>query len=121
MDSVIVNITLEMSNMTNWELELMRYGVPRETAKIFIEYHTQNRKVWTEFERKTLDAISRREKVGAKYIIEQIRKESELPNDSGLKVNNNFAPYYARIFSIKYPQHEKYFLLKELHGLRAAA
>lgn len=65
--------------------------------------------VWVEFQRITLDLIQRGKKAGAIDVLGRIRWEAEIEGGKDYKCNNNFAPYLARIFAAKYPQHSNYF------------
>lgn len=75
-----------------------------EQRKEFLNYHKENKLVWTAFEHHATHAMMRGVKVGAMAVINRIRWESEIEKPEGqqYKINNNYAPYYARIYNAKY-------------------
>jgi len=46
--------------------------------------------------------------LSAKRIFERIRWESDVSGNDGYKVNNNYTPFYARMFEQKYPDAPKF-------------
>jgi len=78
----------------------------------FKTFHLANPAVWTLFQRFTFDAINAgRENYSAYAIFERIRWHTEIDtrDQDGLKLNNNFRPYYSRMFHVAYPQHNGFF------------
>jgi hypothetical protein len=56
-----------------------------------------------------------RRQIGSKYIFEQMRYEYTFrSNNDPFKVNNNFAPMYARKFVLEHPQYGNLFKFKPL-------
>lgn len=91
--------------------------VENEKERKFLDYHKENPHIYELFKRYALVAIeSGRTRFGANSIIERIRWYSsvESEDDFGFKINNNHAPYYARLFVGQYPQHSKFFSLRNL-------
>lgn len=87
----------------------------------FQEYHEINPHIYDEFKRYTMDLINMgRDHYGAKGIIEVIRyhrtvKAKGYPLDSKVfKINNNYAPDYARKFMEEYPQYASFFRTRQL-------
>lgn len=75
-----------------------------ETIREFFAYHLENPKIWKYFESVALREINQGAKrLSAKGIVEQMRKEYELKKIGEFKINNTYAPYYARMFLVKYP------------------
>lgn len=76
----------------------------------FESYDKENPQIWKEFERFTLQTISRGFRhYSAKGIFEIIRWHTGIFANKGFKVNNNFTPDYSRKFESVYPQHKGFF------------
>lgn len=84
-----------------------------QVAKFFLWYKSAP-DVWREFEKITLDLIARGKKAGAIDIMGRIRWECEIEGGKDYKCNNNYAPYIARVFILKYPEHKNYFELRSV-------
>jgi hypothetical protein len=97
--------------------ELWLCGVPAETVEAFIGAFLACPDVWKAFEGLTLDVISKGRRVGAKAIIERVRWDAEIERGEEWKVNNNWAPYYARVFEIKHPRYSGFFAKREIKGV----
>jgi hypothetical protein len=58
-----------------------------------------------------------RRQIGSKYIFEAMRYDYTFnSNNDPYKVNNNFAPMYARKFVLEHPQYGNLFKFKPLKG-----
>jgi len=79
-----------------------------ESAKNkFWQYHKKNKSVYDLFEKTALDMIELGEtRLSAKYIIEKIRRVKRY------KINNTYAPFYARLFEAYQPAYVGYFKIK---------
>ena len=79
-------------------------------------WHRMNPHVYELFTRFTLDVIRRGFKqYSSKAIIERIRWHTEIETaGEEFKMNNNYAPYYARLFMKDYPEHAEFFRTKRL-------
>lgn len=97
--------------------QLIEEGVPADTAQMFHEYHRNHPDIWTAFEFFALKAVESRRKFGAKAIIERIRWDIVIDKKGEFKVCNSYAPYYARAFIIKYPEHREFFRIKMVRGI----
>ena len=77
----------------------------------FLKFHSENRHVYDLFEKFTFEVIqSGRRNFGVKSIIERIRWETNITSqNSFFKINNNYAPFYARMFEAKYPTYKGFF------------
>ena len=65
--------------------------------------------VWTLFERFTFEAIGEgREFYSANAIFELVR-DAGVVREGGVKLNNNFRAYYARMFHAKHQEHAGFF------------
>ncbi len=95
-----------------------------EKTSEFMEYHKANPQIWEAFQRKTFEAIRRGfGHYGARAIIELIRWETGVAADGedGFKVNNNWPPYYGRMFERTYPEHTGFFRRREAKADEDAA
>lgn len=76
----------------------------------FCAYHAQNPHIYQAFKTTTLKAIAKGYKnYGAKSIFEIIRWETAIASNDIFKVNNNYTPFYARMFEKEFPEHEDFF------------
>jgi len=87
-----------------------RHQEIREQAQAF---HRAHPRVWRLFQRFTLDRISRGfEHYSVNAIFERIRWETDQApgaSEQQFKLNNNYRPFYARGFMLKYPEHDGFF------------
>lgn len=89
--------------------------MPKSIKDRFIEFHKANPEVYDLFERFTGDAIdSGMKRIGSKFIFERIRWEMFVATKGAgycvaskrlLKLNNDFTPWYARLFMAKHREH----------------
>ena len=77
----------------------------------FIRYHVSQPLVWSLFEEYSLRALSAGVKnFGSMAILNRIRWEYQIEKKkTEFAVNNNYAPVYARLFEMKYPEHKGFF------------
>ena len=83
----------------------------------FEAFHAENPEVWTLFRRFSLEAVaSGASHYSAHAIIHRIRWHTEIDNrdSDGLKINNNFFPYYARMFHLSLPEYDRFFRNRKL-------
>jgi len=80
----------------------------------FEQYDNDNPQIWQAFAHYTHKTIDKGfHNYGAKGIIELIRWHTGVKAEGDtFKVNNNFAPDYARKFMKAFPQHEGFFRLR---------
>lgn len=93
-------------------------GMNAEMLERFREYHRMNPWIFEEF---TKEAFALKEggriAFGAKEIFERMRWKRQETNSLGdYKINNTWAPYYARALIKKYPVFRNYIMLKKLNG-----
>lgn len=90
--------------------DFFEYFATCEAYKSFMDYHKENPHIYDLFKKYTFDLIrSDRKHYGAKGVIERIRWHSALSAEGMFKINNNYAPGYARLFHIDNPEHEGFF------------
>lgn len=77
----------------------------------FCSYHEANPNVYMEFERMTLQTIAKGfQHYSAKGIFELIRWHTgTAAYKDCFKINNNYTPFYARMFEKAHPQHKDFF------------
>lgn len=78
----------------------------------FLKFHEANPAVWELFERFSLEAVaSGISRYSSVAICQRIRwfTEIETRGGRGVKINNNFTAYYARLFSVRHPEHADFF------------
>ena len=97
--------------------QLWLSGVPKETVDSFVAAFQACPDVWRQFERFALEVCNKGRRIGAKAIIERVRWEAEVEKNEEWKVNNNWAPYYARVFEIKHPRFSGFFAKREIKGV----
>lgn len=96
---------------------LRRAGYDERRIDRFLRAHRDAPGVWHGFERVALKLIEAGKKAGAIDILGRVRWEVEIEGGQDWKVNNNYAPYYARIFAAKHNEHRDFF---EFRGVRGA-
>lgn len=81
----------------------------------FEKYDRENPEIWNQFVQFTFKGIQKGfKRLGAKQIIEAIRWETKVHGNDEFKVNNSYAPDYARKFVKTYPQHKDLFELRQI-------
>jgi len=90
--------------------------IPEDTAKEVIEYHAKNPHLFERFEHYARAVAEAGKQVGAMAIVNRIRWEAEIEKKGEFKINNNIAPYFARIFEIKYPEFSGIFEKRRAKG-----
>jgi hypothetical protein len=102
----------------DFRAHLMLAGYPGSRVDEFIQWHRENPEVWKAFERV---ALAKAQREGAKHwgamaFVNSVRWEEELPTSPEHKVNNNWAPFYARVFAIKHPEYAEFFSFRKPKG-----
>ena len=82
------------------------------------KWHNENPHIYELFVKYTFEAIQAgHEHYGAKGIIERIRWHTSVETSGDIfKINNNHAPFYARLFMVDYPKHDGFFRLRATEG-----
>ena len=84
----------------------------RSSREGFNNFHHENPHVYKLFTRFAFDAIrAGRPRFSARTVIHRIRwyTSIETNDPEGFKINNNWSPYYARMFVGEFPHHSKFF------------
>jgi hypothetical protein len=87
-------------------------GVDNNMKRMFLAYHDANPEVFDKFCDLSLRAIRKGFKhYGSMGIIQLMRWETGVTADDpqGFKVNNNYAPFYARMFESVYPEYKGFY------------
>jgi len=78
--------------------------------KEFLEYHKTNPHLYDAFKAVAFDAMKMGFKTyGANGIFEIIRWKRAERGEGEFKINNNYAPLFARLFANEYPQYRAFF------------
>jgi hypothetical protein len=101
-------------SMSNVELHLAQCGYSRRDITNFKRRFESCPEVWREFEGMALRLIADGKKAGAIDIIARIRWERVVEQRLDFKCNNTDAPYYARIFALKHPEHNHFFEFRKV-------
>lgn len=93
-------------------------ATPAKNKRKFQEFHKDNPHVYTLFKKFAFQVINRGfDHFGTNCIIERIRWETAIKtSDLDFKINNNHAPYYARLFEKDYPEHKDFFRKRQVEG-----
>ena len=77
----------------------------------FNEFNRNNPKVYELFQRFTLEAINKgHTKLSAWLIANRIRWEtSVVTTDKDYKINNDYKPFYSRMFMAEHPKYDNFF------------
>ena len=87
-----------------------------ELVDAFADYHRANPRIFALFCRFALEVARVRSHYSAWAIVQRIRWHVEIETRSAdeLKINNNWAALYARLFSLKHPEHENLFRCRKM-------
>lgn len=77
----------------------------------FLEYHSANPEIYEFFKRYALRSIERGYKhLSAEFIFNVIRWETPITAaGDDFKINNDYKPWYSRLFMQEYPQYNGFF------------
>ena len=108
-----------MANPSFQNLELDLTGVISPADK-FDEFHRLNPQVYAALESMAREMVNRgRSKIGIKMLFEVLRwnyyMQTNDPN-SDFKINNNYAPYYARLILQNHPEWDGIFELRTIRS-----
>lgn len=84
----------------------------------FQQYHQANPHLYELYKAIALQLIQQNRRViGSAHIFQKMRYEYQFKTDgSPFKIDNNFAPMYARKFVLEHPQFGHLFKFKQLKG-----
>jgi hypothetical protein len=76
----------------------------------FPQYHAENPHIYEAFKRYAFELIQNgREQGSSEAIINRMRWDSYIRGNDQWKINNNYKPFYSRLFSNEFPQHSEFF------------
>lgn len=79
----------------------------------FKVYHAENLHIYAAFKSYAFQLIAAgAQQLSAYLIFERMRFESLISGNDGYKLNNNYRPYYARLFMQDYPEYEGIFTIR---------
>ena len=115
------NIIIDMPNkklQSAFEQEFRKeFKHPRvvDSEQKFRIFHEANPEVYKLFKRFTFEAMNRGHKhLSAEMIINRIRWETKVvTTDKDYKINNDYKPFYSRLFIVEHPQHKDFFRLRQ--------
>jgi hypothetical protein len=85
-----------------------------ETIIDFPQYHHDNPGVYEAFKKYTFEAIGKGFKhISSDFILHIVRWHTPVTGDDDFKINNNYTPFYARLFMNEHPQYEGLFRLRK--------
>ncbi len=88
---------------------------PLTNADYFKIYHAENPHVYQAFSAFAMQLIAAGVDTLSAYLIyERMRWESAIGGNDGFKLNNNYRPYYARLFMQDNPAYEGFFQLRQV-------
>lgn len=88
----------------------------------FIKFFWANPRVWELFQYYTLELIGKRfQHYSSDAVCQRIRWHTALETRDdepygGIKIGDHYRAYYARLFHLKYPQHDGFFRNKKLRS-----
>ena len=83
----------------------------------FEKFHRANPMVWEKFQELTFRAIDKGIQFYSAYAIyELIRWHVTVETTGDLKLNNNFRPYYSRLWALAHPDHADFFRRRRLNS-----
>lgn len=99
-------------------VELANYYAA-ELGHDFLEWLPNNLHIWDAFVAEAFKIVRKGfTHYSAKTIIHVLRHHSALHEAGGeWKINNNYSPYLARLFVLRYPQYEELFEFRETKSL----
>ena len=81
-------------------------------------FHEKNPEVYEMFKRFTFQAINRGHKnLSSEMIVNRIRWETDvMTTDKDYKINNDYKPFYSRLFMAEHMQYENFFRKRGSHA-----
>jgi len=96
------------------QLEISFEDIKSPEVVAFEKFDKANPRCWQLFAHFTHEAIEANAiHFGAQAILERIRWETAINTQGEFKVNNNYAPFYARKFHEEFPEHKGFFRTRE--------
>jgi len=88
--------------------EQVRFVKEGDMWKRFQEFHKVYPEVYENFKERIQTKFNTKKKISSYIVRENIRMSEDV------KIDNNFAPYYLRVFIEEYPQFKRFFRLRTL-------
>ena len=80
----------------------------------FPKYHQENPQIYEAFKRVTFEAIKLgHTRFSAEFVFNVIRWKTDVTADDDFKVNNNYKPFYSRMFMNEFPEFKGIFNLRK--------
>jgi len=110
-----LNLVPKPQLVTRKEKAIMSVQFSTDFPAYFSDWLEDNWHVYQKFEAITFKLINRgRKHIGSMMIVNKIRWETVVEeNNSTFKINNNLAPYLARLFCLLNPLHAEFFKIRE--------
>jgi len=104
-------------NNPDWR-EVHRYNKALDDVSEFKKFHQDNPQVYRLFKKFTYTAIGKgHNRLSSEMIINRIRWETEVEtSDPCYKINNDYKPFYARMFMAENPQYQNFFNVRGSHA-----
>lgn len=101
------------------EQSFLKEGIELPTISAFLAYHKKYPQIWEHFSKFALEKLTKGQKVGCRTVMERVRWEvNDVRKSDGFKCNNDWTPYYGRVFLMFYPQYSQVFKLRKATGIR---
>ena len=84
------------------------------------EFHRENPEVYELFKRFAFEAARVRDHYSSDAIVHRIRWYTAIETQdhtADFKINNNWTPYYGRLFMVDFPEHEGFFRTRLASGV----
>jgi hypothetical protein len=93
------------------QLELLASDKDSEQLERFLAFHRAHPEIYRIFETKALELIKAgHHHYSARTILEVTRWHVDIRNrEQDYKINNNWIPFYSRMFAATYPEHSGFF------------
>lgn len=80
----------------------------------FYQWLNDNKHIWEEFERRSLQVAVKRDHYSARTIAEIIRHDTAIGElKADYKINGNYVPCLARLFALVHPRYSNLFEFRE--------
>ena len=88
------------------------------TVSEFKKFHEENPQIYRLFKKFAYTAIGKgHNRLSSEMIINRIRWETEVEtSDPCYKINNDYKPFYARMFMAENPQYQNFFNVRGSHA-----
>jgi hypothetical protein len=93
----------------------MNKSEQQKRERKFRKFHDTNPQVYELFKRFAFDAMNQgHHRLSSEMIINRIRWETKVvTTDYDYKINNDYKPFYSRLFIEQYPRHKAFFQCRQ--------